>query len=702
MELLGVVEQAEKQKRILVVEDENIVALDIQQSLERLGHQVVHVVHTGEEALQAAAFHEPDLILMDIRLRGKLDGIQTAEAIQKTLDIPVIYLTAYADPDTLARAKVTEAYGYLLKPFEDRELHTTIEVAVYKHAMERRLRQQQRWLEITLRSIGDGVIATDSQGAIQFVNPVAEKLTGRRREQIVDQPLAQTLHLTRDKEGVQPVDVHRLLGPAEASVSLGLVWLHPPSGPSVPVEGSVAPLLEEGRRLGVVVVFRDVSKQQAAEQALRRSEERYRDLFEQAQNALLQSAFYNDISRALISAVNVEEVHQALVDGVASGVSASHVFLHIVNPKNHAVLGSVSSRSRSAPGQYPEVSPDVFWPAFVQAVARERHPKFLHPQPPDKARPALHRRRSELPGPTMPNPFQEHPLGHLFNGVISLPLLHRREVLGVLTAVSIVDETQLTEKDMELMMVVANQAAVSIQNARLLEEAERRAQQLSNINAELEQFAYVVSHDLQEPLRNIRGYIELLAKRLSGVDREADEFIGYVWEGAERMSQLIQDLLTYARLGQRPLRRSQIRSDEVLQHVLMDLSAMLKATDGVVTYDPLPTLSVDPGQFRQLLQNLISNGLKFRRSEPPHVHISAQRQGRCWLFSVTDNGLGIPEEYTEEIFLVFRRLHTQREFPGTGIGLSICRKIVEAHGGRIWCTSAVGEGSTFYFTICEA
>ena len=183
--------------RILIVEDESIVAKDIQHSLTGLGYTVAGVVAFGEEAVERVGELKPDLILMDVMLKGKMDGIETAERIRREHSIPVVYLTAYTDDDTLRRAKVTEAFGYLLKPFEDRELHTTIEMALYKHTMERKLRESREWLETTLRCISDAVIATDAVGGIQFMNTKAETLTGWKSADAIDRKLTDVFCLMK-------------------------------------------------------------------------------------------------------------------------------------------------------------------------------------------------------------------------------------------------------------------------------------------------------------------------------------------------------------------------------------------------------------------------------------------------------------------------------------------------------------------------
>ncbi|MHB8067322.1 MAG: sensor histidine kinase [Desulfobaccales bacterium] len=228
------------------------------------------------------------------------------------------------------------------------------------------------------------------------------------------------------------------------------------------------------------------------------------------------------------------------------------------------------------------------------------------------------------------------------------------------------------------------------------------ATDLRRSNAELEQFAYVASHDLQEPLRMVASFTQLLAKRYQGkLDQDAEEFIGFAVDGANRMQMLINDLLAFSRVGTRGKPLEPTDCEVVLKYTLANLAAMVQETGAVVTHDPLPTVLADEVQMGQIFQNLLINALKFQGREPPKVHISAQRQGEEWIFGVQDNGIGIDAKHQERIFAIFQRLHRREDFPGTGLGLALCKKIAERHGGRIWVESEPGRGSTFYFTIPE-
>ncbi len=223
---------------------------------------------------------------------------------------------------------------------------------------------------------------------------------------------------------------------------------------------------------------------------------------------------------------------------------------------------------------------------------------------------------------------------------------------------------------------------------------------LESSNKELEQFAYVASHDLQEPLRMISSFVQLLERRYKEkLDGDASEFINYVVEGANRMQRLINDLLSYSRLSTRGKPFESVDCESILGQVHSNLQKAIEESGVLITHTSLPTVMADLSQLVQLLQNLIGNAIKFRRGDPSIVHISAEQNKNEWVFSVHDNGIGIAPEYYERIFIIFQRLHGKEDYPGTGIGLSICKRIVERHGGKIWIDSELGKGSTFYFTL---
>jgi PAS domain S-box-containing protein len=325
--------------------------------------------------------------------------------------------------------------------------------------------------------------------------------------------------------------------------------------------------------------------------------------------------------------------------------------------------------------------------------------------------------------------------------LVAVPLQSHDDVLGVIHLGSR-SEQNFSEGELRLLQAIGGQAGIAVQKARLYEEANRaenaleqkaaelarsnadlkhsageikvakeklekvnsaltiQAAELARSNTELQHFAYVASHDLQEPLRMVASYVQLLARRYQGkLDSDADEFIAFAIDGATRMQALINALLTYSRVGTQAKEFGPTDCDAVLDTILAGLKAAIEDSSAVITRDPLPMLMGDGTQLGQLFQNLIGNGIKFRGAVAPQIHISSRRNGKGWIFSVRDHGIGIDSRYAERIFVMFQRLHAKGEYPGTGIGLAICKKIVERHGGKIWVESRPGDGSTFYFTI---
>lgn len=253
---------------------------------------------------------------------------------------------------------------------------------------------------------------------------------------------------------------------------------------------------------------------------------------------------------------------------------------------------------------------------------------------------------------------------------------------GILVTAAVRDITERTKSEEHLMKMV---------------------KELKRSNDELQQFAYVASHDLQEPLRMVASYTQLLAERYTGrLDSDADEFIAYAIDGSKRMQQLIQDLLAYSRAGANSKPLCEISSESALNEGLSNLRVTMKESSAVVTHDWLPALTTDGTQLAQVFQNLVGNAIKYRSDKVPHVHVSAAKNGgHEWVFSVQDNGLGIDPQYFDRIFILFQRLHGQAEFKGTGMGLAICKKMLDRLGGKIWVKSQLGKGSTFYFSLPE-
>jgi light-regulated signal transduction histidine kinase (bacteriophytochrome) len=263
-------------------------------------------------------------------------------------------------------------------------------------------------------------------------------------------------------------------------------------------------------------------------------------------------------------------------------------------------------------------------------------------------------------------------------------------------------EIQVAQRTEELREANAHLSVELDERRRAEQQLARYADELARSNAELEQFAYVASHDLQEPLRMVASFTQLLGKRYRGkLDQDADEFIGYAVDGANRMQRLLNDLLAYSRVETQGKPFGTTDCNVVFKHARDNLATAIEESSTVIFQDHLPVAAADEMQLLQVFQNLIANAIKFRGPEPPQIRVTAARRGHEWVFAIKDNGIGIAPEHQQRIFSIFQRLHHRSEYPGTGIGLAICKKIVERHGGRIWVESQVGKGSTFYFSLPE-
>ena len=310
--------------------------------------------------------------------------------------------------------------------------------------------------------------------------------------------------------------------------------------------------------------------------------------------------------------------------------------------------------------------------------------------------------------PVIVNDYPAQPLASrlgIERGVKSLaalPVKTGGRTIGLVIIYSRVADFFTPERIRFLTTVVGGLGTL-LENARLHEELELRAEELARSNDDLEQFAYAASHDLQEPLRMVSSYVQILAEDYKGqLDESADRFIGYAVDGANRMKGLIDDLLAYSRVGTQGAPFEPTDFNVILEQVIYDLEGTIEDSGASLSQDRLPTVDADPIQMSQVFQNLIGNALKFGGDGSPNVHISSEQQPDEWVLSVRDDGIGIAPHHYERIFKMFQRLHHRSEYEGSGIGLALCHKIVQRHGGRIWVESELGKGSTFYFSIPNA
>lgn len=560
------------------------------------------------------------------------------------------------------------------------------EIAERKRTEEALRESQERYRSLVDES--PYAIVVHQNNTLIFANPAAAHLLGAKNaEELLGKSISAIVHpdgweATRDR-------IQRTLQ--------GETGLYPTEDRYVRLDGSVVPV--EVTAVAVIhqgipalqVIALDIAERKRAEEKLIQQTEVLS--LRAAQLALLNTA---GKKIALILDANI--LFDKVVQLIHESFGYYHVGLFTIDEKQDILV------MRARAGVY--VDADLF-PAEHQLrrsqgitgwVSRkgkpllandvEKEPRYVNPRP-DKLK-----TRSEL----------------------AVPIRLNEKVVGVLDVQS-VEVDAFDESDATTLETLADQIAIAMDKAELFEALQRElfertqaelrlAQQataLARSNQELEQFAYVASHDLQEPLRMITSYLELLERRYKGqLDSDASEFIAYAVDGAARMKGLITDLLAYSRVSTHGKPFELVDCNTSLGQVLADLQVAVEESKATITHDPLPTVMGDPTQLGQVFLNLVGNAIKFRGDKPPVIHICAMRQGSEWLFSVRDNGIGIDPQYAERVFVIFQRLHTREQYPGSGIGLAVCQKIVERHGGRIWLESQPGEGTMFYFTLPAA
>ena len=392
----------------------------------------------------------------------------------------------------------------------------------------------------------------------------------------------------------------------------------------------------------------------------------------------------SNIARVIGSSLDIEDVYQRFGEEVAALIPFDRIVINLITDDPTHMVDTYQASVVDVPDREPDQAYSIIG-TLSQAVMDSQ--KCIVFQPQDE---------SEVAG-SYAGLTGAYGMG--LRSFLSAPLLHRGEPIGCLNLHSL-RANAYSELHRLLAERIAIYIAGAIANAQLHGRLTEQAEELARSNRELEQFAYVASHDLQEPLRMVSSYVELLGRRYSGkLDERAEKYIYFAVDGATRMQRLITDLLAYSRVGTQGGELAPTDTAPAVEEALSNLEVAVADSKARVTYPDLPQVTADSSQLVQLFQNLIGNALKFKSEQRPRVEVNAQRDGGYWLFSVRDNGVGFDQKYAERVFGVFKRLHRNSEIPGTGIGLAICQRIIDRHGGRIWAESEPGKGATFYFTL---
>jgi PAS domain S-box-containing protein len=620
-----------------------------------------------------------------------------------------------------------------------------IESALYKQTKNALLESEKKYRRL-IESIQEGIWAIDQAGRTTFVNPSMAEMLGYRVEEMLGKHLFD--FIDESKKALARERLQRRRQGIREKVEFEF---RRKDGRPVLVSLQTAPLLDDaGKYAGAFAAMQDITEQKRAEELMKYQAGLIDSVSDSiySTDANLKIRSWNRAAEIMYGWKAEEavgkEVHELLGIEFPSGNSKEQVLRELFaegawrgelihRTKDGTRIPVLTSRSvlKSSAGEVTGIvatARDISGRKRAEEALRETrdylenlidyanapiivwNPRFeitrfnhaFERLTGLEAGQALGRKLDIL----FPEESREESLAHIHNAMagqrweaVEIPILHRD---GSVRVVLWNSATLYTPDGSQAVATIAQGQDITERN-QAEKELRRRTEELARSNAELEQFAYIASHDLQEPLRMVSSYVQLLASRYQGkLDQDADEFIHYAYDGATRMQRLINDLLTYSRVSTRGSLLEKLDSEAVLAQARENLRLALEENAVSLTHDPLPVVVADRVMLTQVFQNLIDNAVKYRGPEPPRIHVSCRREGEEWIFSVGDNGIGIAPEYHERIFAIFQKLHSKSKYPGTGIGLALCKRAVQRMGGRIWVESKAGEGSTFLFSIPAA
>lgn len=662
------------------------------------------IAEDGESAIQKAEYALPELILLDILMPG-IDGFETCcrlKAQEATRDIPVVFMTALSETVDKVKGLQVGAVDYITKPLQHEEVLARVQTHLrlrhlnkqlqaqnlqleqeikQRQQHEEALRQSEERFRLAIENVKDyAIFMLDPKGCIVSWNTGAERIKGYQAAEIIGRHFS-CFYPDADLQCGKPQQLLQIAAVKGQVKDEG--WRVRKDGSQFWADVAIAALRDEqGRLRGFSKVTRDITERKRAEQELQRQYQR--------------SQLFAEVTLKIRQSLQITEVLQTAVTEVQKILQADRVVIYRfwLDGTGSSVAEAVLSGWCAILGQkFPE---EVFPEDYRQRYLRGRICRITDVEKEENISACL----------------VEFVQQFNVKAKLVVPIIIKQELWGLLVAHQCANPRYWTDFEAELLRQLADQIGIALTQAQLLEQETRFSQQLARSNAELQQFASIASHDLQEPLRKIQAFGNRLQDKYRDVlSEQGRDYIERMQSAAHRMQTLIDDLLIFSRLTTRAQPLVPVVLAEVIAEVLSDLEVLIQQTGGYVEVSELLTISADPLQMRQLFQNLIGNALKFRQAnEPPYVkiysHIIEQPQSiadsvstaLCQI-TVEDNGIGFDSKYLDRIFQVFQRLHNRQEYEGTGMGLAICRKIVERHRGTLTAESQLGQGAKFIITL---
>lgn len=648
--------------KILIAEDEAIIASDIEKSLKKLNYQVVGIENSGENVIDAAKEKKPDLILMDIMLNGKINGIQAAQKIKEDLDIPIIYLTAFADEETIQRAKVTEPFGYILKPFDEINLNTSIQIAIHKHLANKKLMESEKRYR-TLVESSPIAIGIHCDGKVVYANAAGVKLFGAKSmDDLIGKPIMDlVVPYFRDvvEERVKRITTKKeILEPLEEK-------LRTLDGRELDVEVTAIPTIFEGKD-AVQVIIRDISEIKKRE----RIQQNVVRILQSVNHAVTIEQQFSYLHKTLIDFIEIKNICFALYDKTKNCITFpifNDEFDH--KPKdrnfNNGLIEYVILSARNQLLKYDDIERLIHENIIL---FEEKIPKVW----------------------------------------LGIPIELNENLTLVITFKEYINDYYLGEKEVELMNAIILPLTRAIERKMLENEKNEAVQELKELNQTKDNFFSILSHDLRSPFDSILGFTEILKNELEELSHEEIKlYIDSLYQSSRHIYNLLTNLLHYSKfqLGKTEFNPKKINLYAALESTIGILSgnALKKDISLLNMVDQDIFVSADPDMLNSIFMNLISNAIKFTK-RGGEVKVFSEPFENFWKISVQDNGIGIESNKIDRLFkLDYKKstFGTENE-SGTGFGLLIVKQYIEKHGGTITVNSTVGKGTTMTLTIPKA